>query len=476
MRGSQIQFDWTQTGGTSWDVVAFGDGVADQVLGSGTSDFSSLTAAIPASTNLNFRLEVFSGPTTSTIEEIPAPTTIVTTTADYDRYDAGEFEQEEAIPGSLRAVVHTAPAGSVIGFAADITEIQLPGVDMYRGVSPIVDAHIVIDKDLVISGPAGVPVSLVGASNQPEDDPSEPLTWHSRMVFVAAGVTAELENLELTGGDFIYYGAGINNAGTLTVTNLRVAGNRAFGAGGGIRNAPTGVLTIVDSIIEDNGAFTSDSEVGVTWLIRGGPGGLTTGTPQGDGGGIRNEAGGVITITNSVIANNHARFSGGGINNSGDLTLTDTDVDSNVADFTQYTATSEHVSYGGGISNADGASVTMTGGSLSNNSAAEQGGGYWHGRNATGTLSGVTIEGNIAGLGTVRGFGGGILHNYYSGEESNLDHATVSYGSGGNVANNRDEGTIDSDYEFVDRGIRPAGSGGMVFDMLDYRISPAAPR
>ena len=89
--------------------------------------------------------------------------------------------------------------------------------DRYREISPIVDSHLVIDKDLVISGPAGTQVRLVGASNQPEDDTSQPLTWHSRMVYVAPGVTAELENLELTGGNFIYFGAGINNDGTLTI-------------------------------------------------------------------------------------------------------------------------------------------------------------------------------------------------------------------------------------------------------------------
>lgn len=472
--GSQVQLEWVATGGTSWEVFAFGDG-PEVSLGAGAGDGSTLTAVIPASDTQNYRLQVWSSATTSSTEEIPGPTTIVTTSADYDRYDASGHDPEEAIPGSLRAVVHTAPAGSVIGFAADVTEIELPGVDIYRGVSPIVDAHLVIDKDLVISGPAGTRISLQGASNQPDGDPTQPLTWHSRMVYVAPGVTVELENLELTGGDFIYFGAGINNAGTLTIRNLRIAENRAFGSGGGIRNAPTGVLSIIDSVIENNGAFTDDDEVGVVWEIRGGPGQLVLPAPEGDGGGIRNEAGGVITIENSQILDNHARYSGGGINNAGTITITDSQVDGNVADFTQYDQSPGEVSYGGGIANGGGATLTMTSGSISNNSAAEQGGGLWQATTALGVLAGVHLEGNVAGLDGVNGYGGGIMHNFYTGEDDNLDHATVTYGPG-NIAN-RGGAAEPSDYEFVDRGDRPDAFGdASIMNLLDYRLAPVPPR
>ena len=46
------------------------------------------------------------------------------------------------------------------------------------------------------------------------------------------------------------YGGGINNAGTLTVTNSTIDNNSAIDGGGGIDNA--GTLTVTNSTIADN--------------------------------------------------------------------------------------------------------------------------------------------------------------------------------------------------------------------------------
>ena len=124
------------------------------------------------------------------------------------------------------------------------------------------------------------------------------------------------------------HGAGIVNAGTLTITKSTITGNEdgILGAGGGIANG--GTLLINDSAITDNGAG---------------------GTAGGDGGGILNSTGGTAIIANSTIAHNSAGGSGGGIANGGTLTLTNSTIAAN------------HVfsGVGGGIVTGDGRVVLL---------------------------------------------------------------------------------------------------------------------
>ena len=77
--------------------------------------------------------------------------------------------------------------------------------------------------------------------------------------------------------------------------------------GGGIDNS--GMLTVINSTIEDNSVTTDSS----------GSGGV--------GGGIDNA--GTLTLTNSTIADNSASYGGGGIYNAGTLTVTNSTIANN---------------------------------------------------------------------------------------------------------------------------------------------------
>ena len=111
-------------------------------------------------------------------------------------------------------------------------------------------------------------------------------------------------------------GGGIDNSGTLTVSNSTIDNNTAsngiidFG-GGGIFNV--GTLTVSNSTIANNSATGS----------------------YGSGGGIDNDAG-TLTVSNSTIANNSAVGTGGGIftwfgSGTGSLTVTDSTIANNSA-------------------------------------------------------------------------------------------------------------------------------------------------
>jgi hypothetical protein len=211
----------------------------------------------------------------------------------------------------------------------------------------VTDAEIIIDNDVVLDGEGNLTV-----------DGNE----DHRVFFVNEGVTAELIGLRVTRGrvrlvDIIEScvgapgilchpgnGAGIKNHGTLTLTNSTVTecfapwqevtthGARFGGRGGGIQNGLVGTMTLTNSTVSGNTAV---------W-----------------GGGIDND--GVMTMTDSMISENRAaewnHTEGGGITNYGTLTVTNSAVSGN---------TSKHIA--GGIVNTG--MLTLTDSAVSENSA-----------------------------------------------------------------------------------------------------------
>ena len=115
-------------------------------------------------------------------------------------------------------------------------------------------------------------------------------------------------------------------------------------------------------------------------------------TGYGDGGGICNS--GVLTLTNSTVSGNSLGFyggSGGGIYNAGTLTLTNSTVASNSAG----RGGSEYG--GGGIRNVG--TLTLTNSTVSGNSAGN-GGGIWNNNYRALTLNNTIVALNDASIGT----------------------------------------------------------------------------
>ena len=103
--------------------------------------------------------------------------------------------------------------------------------------------------------------------------------------------------------------------------------------------------------------------------------------PEGSGGGIHNS--GTLTVTNSTLSGNSASY-GGGIHNSGMLTVTNATLSENSA------------SYGGGIHNSGNSSTATL------NNMIVAGNGAWSGPDIYGTLSGShNLIGDGAGQSTL---------------------------------------------------------------------------
>jgi hypothetical protein len=122
-------------------------------------------------------------------------------------------------------------------------------------------------------------------------------------------------------------GGGINNSGTLTVSNSTLSENTVYGFGGGIWNG--GTLTINNSTLSGNGVvFFFGPRGGGIW--NGGTLTINNSTLSGNseccgsggrGGGISNL--GVMLMSNSTLSGNRATRGGhgGGISNGGTATL-----------------------------------------------------------------------------------------------------------------------------------------------------------
>lgn len=249
-------------------------------------------------------------------------------------------------------------------------------------------------------------------------------------IFVGARSTVTLNDCIISGNAVFkpssssigILGAGIDNAGTLTLSNTTVSSNNASGSyapGGGIYNDNT--LTLTNSTI--------------------------TGNTSSNGGGIYNGSGRSLMLTNSTISGNVAS-NGAGIYNNGTLIAMSTTIDSNVA-----------AGFGGAVMNGTPPSsiVTLTNTILSNNTAIK-GAGIYTGSGSPMALINSTVRDN-----TASSAGGGIYNTF--GAKLTLTGSTlsgnhVSAGDGGGIYTNQAQITMSNS---TVSGNGASGSGGAIY-------------
>jgi uncharacterized membrane protein len=290
---------------------------------------------------------------------------------------------------------------------------------------------IALQSQLELSG-AGAGVITVDGSS-----PSTPITLSAdyssgvlfRILLVDSGVQAVLTHLNFDQGQVTDDGGAIFNAGTLTVENANLSNNQATN-GGAIKNQ--GTLALSNTTFSNNSASNSGGAIdntGTATVIDctfGGqlPNNQTIGNTAAFGGAISNE--GMLTVSNTTFTGNIATpGSGGAIDSNNSATLTVSG-----GFFTQNSA-----NYGGAIENYS-ATATLTNATLSDNSANTSGGAI---DNFAGplTLDNSTVSGNTASSN-----GGGINNN--TGGTLTLTNTTVSgntaFSAGGGIEN--DAGTL----------------------------------
>ena len=226
---------------------------------------------------------------------------------------------------------------------------------------------LTIGSNVAIAGPGASSLTVSGGG--PSSDFS--------VFTVNTGVTSSISGLTITKGNTSYYGGGILNYGTMTLTGDKLSANSAYG-GGGVFNYD-GTMTLTGDTLSANSAADQGGGVyntgsGTMTLI----GDTLSANSAGYGGGIHNY--GTMTLADDTLSANSASY-GGGVYNSGTMTLTGDTLSANTA-----------ADVGGGIHN--GGTMTLSDATLSANTAAEQGGGVFN--YGTMTLTGDTLSANTA--------------------------------------------------------------------------------
>jgi CSLREA domain-containing protein len=330
---------------------------------------------------------------------------------------------------SLREAIGAAWAGDIVTFA--------PGLTGTIGLS---GKQLAINSDLTITGP-GQAVIAVSGSNA------------SRVFFINNNVSATLSGLTIQNGSASRdVGGGIDNQGTLTLTDSTVRSNYASD-GGGIYT--TGNATLSNVVLDSNSMDTPGGGGGgiyagtnVTLNISGSSitnnNASANGSWGGSGGGIRVDNG-TLTLTNSTVSNNNAVNPGGGIEITGTLTVNNSTINNNYGgagggihvtgtlSLTNSTVSGNTMgdpsSGGGGILGETGSNLTIVGSSITGNNASANGswGGSGGGIRLVGgtfALSSTTISNN-----TANGVGG----IYFTNNNGTLTGSTIAdnTGSGG---------------------------------------------
>jgi fibronectin-binding autotransporter adhesin len=238
--------------------------------------------------------------------------------------------------GSLREAINTANAVGVGPAPATIT-FNISGAIALTSTLPA------IDNDFTIDG-SGHAITVSGNNAV-------------RVMVVHVGQSLQLRSISITDGAGSNScgqtcGGGIYNAGTLTVANGTFANNNAwpYGVGGGIYNA--GTLNVTNSTFMSNVAYYCGGIYNAGTVI------VSTSTFMGNnstgangiGGGICNDPGRTLTVSNSTFANNSATWSGGGIYNAGTLTVTNS----------TFSGNRDSRNYGGSLYNAGMLNVTSS--------------------------------------------------------------------------------------------------------------------
>jgi Bacterial Ig-like domain (group 3)/FG-GAP-like repeat len=224
------------------------------------------------------------------------------------------------------------------------------------------------------------------------------------------------------------------NSGGANVTNLvTVDGN------GNYNQASSTVFTVTGT-----GTAISNLTISGGWTPWNG------GVP-GNGGGILNS--GNLTLTNSTVTNNGTIFSGGGIYNTGTLTVVG-------STFSNNTAAANGIGDGGGIDNGGG-TLTVINSTFANNTVR----GGWGGGIAvdagSATITNSTITGNSVG-----GGGGGISTVVPNSEGVTSPGGTVT------LANTIVSGNNDFFSDIDDGGISYTDQGGNIVGYINRTFTP----
>lgn len=331
-------------------------------------------------------------------------TTQVNTTADSVDSSPGDGRCESPTTSScsLRAAIqeaNTHPGENDIWVPPGTYVLTLPGIDE--------DASVTGDLDLWGN------IEIIGSGSDVTTIDAQQI---DRVIQVHPGATVGISDVAIVGGNITLQGqsgGGIDNEGSLTLSDVTIANNSAAWAGG-IQNYGTvdAFRTVIVGNHADNGGGGLVSQGGVANLT----GMYVSGNVAAYAGGL--SVFGPVFLHDSTIIGNHATTQvGGGAHvgsASGELTIDQSRITGNTAAF------------GGGIS--DEGQLTVNNSTIDDNTATSAPGGavfVWPESSATATLNNSTVALNSAPI------AGGIFNRGKASIYSSTIARNTSTSSGG---------------------------------------------
>jgi hypothetical protein len=307
-------------------------------------------------------------------------------------------DSDDLVANKIQGAVDASESGDTINVAGGI---YYENVQIDKSLSIKGDAGSDPSSETVVDGQMNGSVFTIG-----KDNPHIEVSLQNVIIQNGSGTYME----KWPGYPPVQFGGGVWNLGTLSIVSSLISGNTANGYGCGIWS--TGNLTVESSSIEGN-----DKSL--------------------DGGGIWSS--GNLIVDSSIITGNEAHWNGGGIWSSGNMILENSYVGGNTANL-----------YGGGVAN-DLGQATVKGSTISGNNAAIGGGGIY---NIFGTVS---LEDSNISWNSGNAVGGGILNNggmtVSGGSISNNNAA-----NGGGVFN---MGTMELNDALVENNTAISNGGGV---------------
>jgi len=224
--------------------------------------------------------------------------------------------QSITVPCSTSALVAAISTANSSGAA----EVVLSGNCTYDITTPATaaDGLPIVTGRIILAG---------GANTVIRRSPTAPTAF--RILDVAAGATLSLHGISVLNGSTNGLGGGIQNAGTLVLSQARLSGNTA-GNGGALANIAGATARVSDTRFSEN----TTTGVGGGGIINMGTltlaGSILSGNSAPiNGGGLNTQAAGTSRISQSTIVRNVSGSLGGGISNLGTTSLDGTRVELN---------------------------------------------------------------------------------------------------------------------------------------------------
>jgi large repetitive protein len=235
-----------------------------------------------------------------------------------------------------------------------------------------------------------------------------------RIIEIAGTGSLQLQDVSIKNGQLRWprHGGGIQNHGIMLLSNVTISNNNAD-FGGALRNTTHAELTITDSVIAHNtathrgGGIQNYGALSVSNTFFAGNVSRSNRNESELGGAILNEASGTLTVNAVTFDDNDAGTNGGGIYNQGSATVINSTFNRNTARDASHWASS---SFGGALHNRG--TLDLVNSTIFDSFAENNGGGIYN--RGLVTVTNSTIAGNRAGYEGGRWqpiYGGGIYNH-----------------------------------------------------------------